>query len=152
MLAGEKELDFRPSGTRLGLFRYLPYICSVIRPCCKAGDTKTRQTILERITTGLPYCAHHSALHCSRWCAFITMTLTIEKPSEPRALILEAWAQGFMTGALIIMSAITIANMRRKVLLHKLILVEVSLLLHPCFECFKSFRSLSVLFCVSTAA
>ena len=40
--------------------------------------------------------------------------------------ILEGWAQGFMVGALVIMACITIANMRRKVLLHKLILVEVS--------------------------
>lgn len=31
-----------------------------------------------------------------------------------------------MVGSLLIMAAITIANMRRKVLLHKLILVEVS--------------------------
>lgn len=41
-------------------------------------------------------------------------------------LILEAWSQGFMVGSLIIMACITIANMRRGVLLHKLILVEVS--------------------------
>jgi hypothetical protein len=40
--------------------------------------------------------------------------------------ILEGWSEGFMVGALVIMACITIANMRRKVLLHKLILVEVS--------------------------
>lgn len=43
-------------------------------------------------------------------------------------LITEAWGQGFMFGALLIMSMITLANMRRKVLLHKLILLEVSML------------------------
>lgn len=35
-------------------------------------------------------------------------------------LVLESWSQGFMVGALIIMACITVANMRRKVLLHKL--------------------------------
>ena len=40
-------------------------------------------------------------------------------------LILEAWSQGFMVGALLIMACITIANMRRGVLLHKFILAEV---------------------------
>ncbi|KAF2415507.1 hypothetical protein EJ08DRAFT_571283, partial [Tothia fuscella] len=49
----------------------------------------------------------------------------ITKPSEPDGLILEAWAQGFMVGALIIMAGITVSNMRRGVLLHKLILIEL---------------------------
>lgn len=48
------------------------------------------------------------------------------KPTNPNGLVLEAWAQGFMVGALIIMSCITLANMRRSVLLHKLILIEVA--------------------------
>lgn len=48
------------------------------------------------------------------------------KPTGPRQLTLEAWSQGFMMGALVIMCGITLANMRRRVLLHKLILVEVS--------------------------
>lgn len=52
-------------------------------------------------------------------------TAKIEKPTDPDGLVLEAWAQGFMVGALIIMSCITLANMRRGVLLHKLILLEV---------------------------
>ena len=39
--------------------------------------------------------------------------------------ILEAWSQGFMAGALVIMACITVSNMRRGVLLHKFILVEV---------------------------
>ncbi|KAK3308397.1 uncharacterized protein B0T15DRAFT_107128 [Chaetomium strumarium] len=50
-----------------------------------------------------------------------------EKPSDPRRLTLEAWSQGFMVGALIIMCGITVANMRRGVLLHKLILIELIL-------------------------
>jgi hypothetical protein len=39
--------------------------------------------------------------------------------------ILEAWSEGCMVGALMIMSCVTVANMRRGVLLHKLILLEV---------------------------
>jgi len=48
----------------------------------------------------------------------------IAKP-EGNGLILEAWAQGYMVGSLIIMAAITVSNMRKGVLLHKLILIEV---------------------------
>ena len=55
----------------------------------------------------------------------MTRTEDIAKPTGT-GLTIEAWAQGFMVGALIIMACVTIANMRRKVLLHKLILVEVS--------------------------
>ena len=54
------------------------------------------------------------------------MVIKVEKPSDPAGLTLEAWAQGMMFGSLVIMAAITVANMRRKVLLHKLILIEVS--------------------------
>ena len=57
------------------------------------------------------------------------MANTIAEQSKPTAaafLILEAWSQGFMVGALIIMCGITLANMRKGVLLHKLILIEVS--------------------------
>jgi hypothetical protein len=46
--------------------------------------------------------------------------------NNAEAYIVEAWGEGFMFGALLIMSCITIANMRRGVLLHKLILFEVS--------------------------
>jgi len=53
------------------------------------------------------------------------MVLNVGKPQDPAGLTLEAWAQGFMCGALIIMAAIAISNMRRHVLLHKLILIEV---------------------------
>lgn len=51
----------------------------------------------------------------------------IQKPSSPDGLILESWSQGYMCGSLIIMAAITVANMRRGVLLHKLILLELIL-------------------------
>ena len=47
------------------------------------------------------------------------------KPTNTEGLILEGWAQGYMVGSLIIMLCITLANMRRGVLLHKLILLEV---------------------------
>ena len=53
------------------------------------------------------------------------VTTDVEKPTDPHALVLEAWAEGYMIGSLIIMSCITLANMRRGVLLHKLILLEV---------------------------
>lgn len=43
----------------------------------------------------------------------------VEKPTNPEELILEAWAQGYLVGALVIMAFITLANMRRGVLLHK---------------------------------
>lgn len=46
-------------------------------------------------------------------------------PTDPKKLALEAWSQGCMIGALIIMIGITLVNMRRGVLLHKLILIEV---------------------------
>jgi hypothetical protein len=46
-------------------------------------------------------------------------------PSDPHKLALEAWSQGCMIGALIIMIGITLVNMRRGSLLHKLILIEV---------------------------
>lgn len=55
-----------------------------------------------------------------------------DKPSGSINLALEAWSQGLVIGALIIMTGITTANMRTGVLLHKLILLEVSL--KPSFE------------------
>ncbi|KAK4960973.1 hypothetical protein LTR10_001462 [Elasticomyces elasticus] len=51
--------------------------------------------------------------------------LDVEKPSDVGGAIIEAWAQGFMVGALIIMMCVTFSNMRRGVLLHKLILIEL---------------------------
>ena len=53
----------------------------------------------------------------------------VTKPTSANELILEAWGQGFMVGALIILMCITLANMRKGVLLHKLILLEVCSLL-----------------------
>lgn len=41
-------------------------------------------------------------------------------------LVLEAWGQGLMVGSLLIMAAITLSNMKKHILLHKLILAEVS--------------------------
>ncbi|KAH6692736.1 hypothetical protein F5X68DRAFT_149253 [Plectosphaerella plurivora] len=49
------------------------------------------------------------------------------KPTAINRVTLEAWSQGFMVGALIIMIGITLANMRKHVLLHKLILIELIL-------------------------
>lgn len=43
----------------------------------------------------------------------------VEKPTNPDELVLEAWAQGYLVGSLVIMAFITLANMRRGVLLHK---------------------------------
>ncbi|PCG91069.1 Hypothetical protein PENO1_095780 [Penicillium occitanis (nom. inval.)] len=51
----------------------------------------------------------------------------VTRPTEPDALVLEAWGQGLLVGALLVMFAITIANMRKRVLLHKLILAELFL-------------------------
>ncbi|KAF7719830.1 Uncharacterized protein PECH_007784 [Penicillium ucsense] len=42
-------------------------------------------------------------------------------------LVLEAWGQGLMIGSLLIMAAITLANMKKHILLHKLILAELLL-------------------------
>ncbi|KAL2816021.1 hypothetical protein BDW59DRAFT_166561 [Aspergillus cavernicola] len=58
------------------------------------------------------------------------MASQIQRPTENiEALILEAWAQGLMVGALVVMIAITCANMRSGVILHKLILLELILAL-----------------------
>lgn len=43
----------------------------------------------------------------------------VPKPTKSEELVLEAWAQGYLVGSLIIMAFITLANMRRGVLLHK---------------------------------
>jgi hypothetical protein len=54
-----------------------------------------------------------------------TRAILPNKPTDSDGLVLSAWAQGFMSGAIIIMACITVANMRKGVLLHKLILIEV---------------------------
>lgn len=55
------------------------------------------------------------------------------RPSSANGLILEAWSQGLMVGSLLIMAAVAVANMRKRILLHKLIVTEVCYLLirHP---------------------
>lgn len=60
------------------------------------------------------------------WARSVPANETVTKPVDPDGLILEAWAQGYMVGSLIILSCITFANMRKGVLLHKLILLEAS--------------------------
>jgi hypothetical protein len=54
-----------------------------------------------------------------------TLSGSWRKDATADAFILEAWSEGCMVGALMIMSCVTVANMRRGVLLHKLILLEV---------------------------
>lgn len=49
------------------------------------------------------------------------------KPTDPHGLVLEGWAQGYMVGSLIVIACITVSNMRKGVLLHKLILLELIL-------------------------
>lgn len=49
----------------------------------------------------------------------------IGRPTDPDGLVLEAWGQGLMIGSLLIMAAITFSNMKKHILLHKLILAEV---------------------------
>ena len=53
----------------------------------------------------------------------------VTKPTDPQGLVLEAWSQGFMVGAIVIMICITLANLKRGVILHKLILLEVCIAL-----------------------
>jgi hypothetical protein len=57
---------------------------------------------------------------------------SVVKPSKPLksdmtqiGLVVEAWGEGFNVGALIILMLIVVCNLRRRVLLHKLILLEV---------------------------
>jgi hypothetical protein len=54
------------------------------------------------------------------------MVFVVDKPTDPTGVTLESWAQGFLVGSLMVMAGVTCANMRRNVLLHKLILIEVS--------------------------
>jgi hypothetical protein len=54
------------------------------------------------------------------------MTLSVgHRPRDPDILVMEAWGQGFLVGSLVVMIAITAANMKKGVLLHKLIVAEV---------------------------
>lgn len=54
--------------------------------------------------------------------------------------IIESWSEGFLVGALMIMACITVANMRKGVLLHKLILLEQLLALTHGTFCFMAFH------------
>jgi hypothetical protein len=54
------------------------------------------------------------------------MVFVVDKPTDPTGVTLESWAQGFLVGSLMVMAGVTCANMRRNVLLHKLIMIEVS--------------------------
>lgn len=53
------------------------------------------------------------------------MVLHVQKPQDVEGAIIEAWAQGYMIGSLIIMACVAFSNMRKGVLLHKLIVIEV---------------------------
>ncbi|KAJ5815102.1 hypothetical protein N7474_006879 [Penicillium riverlandense] len=53
---------------------------------------------------------------------------------------IEGWAEGFIIGALMLMSLITVANMRRGVVLRKLILLELVLAKGQGTVCFMSFK------------
>ena len=54
------------------------------------------------------------------------MVFVVDKPTDPTGVTLESWAQGFLVGSLMVMAGVTFVNMRSHVLLHKLIIIEVS--------------------------
>jgi hypothetical protein len=62
------------------------------------------------------------------------------KSAKDEDLILESWSQGFVVGGLLLMGCITLANMRRGVLLHKLILAEQLMALSHGTFCFFDFE------------
>ena len=99
-----------------------------------------RRTRLLLCFTGIQYCIYNviATIPCQariasvyprfRCSILIMRKRTVQRPvDDPGALILEAWSQGLMTGSVVIMAAVTYANMRPGVLLHKLILLEVAL-------------------------
>ena len=43
------------------------------------------------------------------------------------SVVVEAWTEGFNVGAIVILMLIVLCNFRKGVLLHKLIIIEVSL-------------------------
>ncbi|KAF1810756.1 hypothetical protein P152DRAFT_400269, partial [Eremomyces bilateralis CBS 781.70] len=59
--------------------------------------------------------------------------------TDPQVFIVEGWSEGLIVGALLIMAIITVANMRKGVLLHKLILLELLLATSHGTFCFMSF-------------
>lgn len=60
--------------------------------------------------------------------------------AKPEDLVIESWSQGFIVGSLMLMGCITVANMRRGVLLHKLILAEQLMALSHGTFCFMDFK------------
>ncbi|RDH26249.1 hypothetical protein BDQ94DRAFT_164639 [Aspergillus welwitschiae] len=50
-------------------------------------------------------------------------------PRDPDILVMEGWGQGFLVGSLVVMIAITAANMKKGMLLHKRIVAELTLAL-----------------------
>ncbi|OJZ80231.1 hypothetical protein ASPFODRAFT_212810 [Aspergillus luchuensis CBS 106.47] len=52
-----------------------------------------------------------------------------ERPRDTDILVVEAWGQGLLVGSLILTIAITAANMKKEVLLHRLIVTELALAL-----------------------
>lgn len=66
--------------------------------------------------------------HCSPTCFPMSESSNrITRPTDPDGLVLEAWGQGLMVGSLVVMAAVTFSNMKRHILLHKLIFAEVSI-------------------------
>ncbi|KAL2836419.1 hypothetical protein BJY01DRAFT_238288 [Aspergillus pseudoustus] len=51
----------------------------------------------------------------------------ISRPTDADSLVLEAWGQGLMVGSLVVMATVIVANMKGRILLHKLILIELLL-------------------------
>lgn len=60
--------------------------------------------------------------------------------AQPEDLVIESWSQGFIVGSLMLMGCITVANMRRGILLHKLILAEQLMALSHGTFCFMDFK------------
>lgn len=70
----------------------------------------------------------------------ITQKVDWRASASREDLVVESWSQGLIVGALLVMACITIANMRRKVLLHKLILAELLLAMSHGTFCFMDFN------------
>lgn len=60
--------------------------------------------------------------------------------ADAESLVIESWSEGFVVGGLLLMSAITVSNMRRGVLLHKLILAEQLMAMTHGTFCFFDFK------------
>lgn len=86
---------------------------------------------------------HHSSIYAARKAATSRATMMAARPSSapgqgalpgghwreernPEGLVLESWGQGLSVGSLVVMVCLTLAAMRGHVLLHSLIMAEVS--------------------------